>query len=191
MVLQSRQERLSEAVVILINVRTLLGISWVSVAGVLLFCPPLPAQWLNYPTPGVPKTANGKPNLNAPAPRTADGKPDLSGIWEAEKTRPCPPEGCQDLQAGEQFFNIGWGLKEPLPYQPWAAALVKARMAENAKEDPDTQCLPQGILKMHTAPLMRKIIQTPGLLVILNERNATYRQIFTDGRPLEADPQPS
>src|SRR5438552_13095260 len=41
------------------------------------------AQWPNYPTRGVPKTKDGKPDLNAPAPRTADGKPDLSGLWEA------------------------------------------------------------------------------------------------------------
>jgi hypothetical protein len=39
------------------------------------------AQWLDYPTPGVPRTADGKPNLSAPAPRTVDGKPDLPGMW--------------------------------------------------------------------------------------------------------------
>jgi hypothetical protein len=37
------------------------------------------AQWLNFPTPGVPRTRDGKPNLTAPAPRAADGRPDLSG----------------------------------------------------------------------------------------------------------------
>ncbi len=158
---------------------------------IILFSASLPGQWLNYPTPGVPKNPDGTPNLNAPAPRTPDGKADLSGIWEAEKNRPCDPDGCSDLQPGEQFFNLGWHVEGGIPYQPWAEELVKARRAENAKDDPDTKCLPQGILKMHTAPLMRKIIQLPGLLVILNERNATYRQIFTDGRPLEQDPQPS
>jgi hypothetical protein len=48
-----------------------------------------------------------------------------------------------------------------------------------------------GIIKNHTAPFIKKIIQLPGLLVILNEREVTYRQIFTDGRPLPVDPQPS
>jgi len=152
---------------------------------------PTPGQWLNYPTPNVPKSKDGKPNLNAPTPRTPDGKPDFSGIWEAEKTRPCEPGGCRDLQPGEQFYDLGWHLEGGIPFQPWAAEIVKQRMAEHAKDDPDSKCLPQGILKMHTMPLMRKIIQIPGLIVILNERNATYRQIFTDGRPLEADPQPS
>jgi hypothetical protein len=151
----------------------------------------LPAQWLHYPAAGVPRTSAGAPNLNAPPLRTADGKPDLSGVWQAEKTRPCPPEGCDDMEIGEQFLNIGWGLKGGIPYQPWAADLVKARKAQNGSGDPGTHCLPTGIMMMHTTPLLKKIVQVPGLLIILNERNAMYRQIFTDGRPLPADPQPS
>jgi hypothetical protein len=149
---------------------------------------PLPGQWLDYPTAGIPRTPDGKPSLSAPAPKTPDGKPDLSGIWAPEKNRPCPPGGCDDLQIGQEFINIAWGLPGGLPYQPWAAAQVKA---SNSKDDPQTRCLPVGIMKLHTSPLYRKIIQVPGLLVILNERNANYRQIFTDGRPLPVDPQPS
>jgi hypothetical protein len=151
----------------------------------------LPAQWLNYPTAGVPKTAAGAPNLNAPAPRTPDGKPDFSGLWEAEKNVPCPPDGCPDGAAGKEFQNIGWSLKGGLPYQPWARELVMQRSAENGKDDPASHCLPPGIVKMHTTPLFRKIVQAPGLLVILSERDAVYRQIFLDGRPLPVDPQPS
>ena len=147
------------------------------------------AQWIRYPTAGIPKTPDGKPNLSAPPPRTADGKPDLSGMWEPEKTRPCPPDGCEDMPVGEQFLNIGWGLKGGLPYQPWASDLVKARMEQNGKDDPGSHCLPTGIVKMHTTPLFRKIIQIPGLVVILYERNTSYRQIFTDLRPLPADVQ--
>src|ERR1700722_12052162 len=44
------------------------------------------AQWLNYPTPGTPRTPDGKPNLTAPVPRAANGKPDLSGVWQVEPT---------------------------------------------------------------------------------------------------------
>ena len=43
------------------------------------------AQWLNYPTPGAPRTRDGKVNLAAPAPRV-NGKPDLTGIWQVEPT---------------------------------------------------------------------------------------------------------
>jgi len=152
---------------------------------------PSGAQWLNYPTAGVPRTGDGKPNLSAPAPRTSDGKPDFSGIWEMEHNRPCPPEGCADLQLAQEVLNIGWSVKGGLPHQPWAADLAKARRASLRKDNPLTHCLPIGIVELQTIPLLRKIIQVPGLFVILSEQNASYRQILTDGRPLPIDPQPS
>ncbi|HEV3333772.1 MAG TPA: hypothetical protein VG096_22460 [Bryobacteraceae bacterium] len=154
-------------------------------------CLPLAAQWLNYPTPGLPRTADGKPNLAAPAPRGIDGKPDFSGLWGWERNRGCPPEGCADLDVGQEFVDIGWSLKGGLPYQPWAATLVKATRAANRPDDPQTKCLPTGPIRLHTFAGYRKIVQVPGLLVILNELNASYRQIFTDGRPLPVDPNPS
>src|SRR5206468_8334354 len=85
------------------------------------------AQWLHYPTPGVPRGSDGKPNLFAPAPRTADGKPDLSGIWQLDSG--CPPTGCEDAfvfdyPVAPEFRYFGARLRNGLPYQPWAAALV-------------------------------------------------------------------
>jgi hypothetical protein len=162
-----------------------------AVAFVWSITAPLDAQWTTYPTAGIPRTADGRPNLNAPAPRDRDGRPDLSGLWGAEKTRPCPPNGCDDMQISEQFLDIGWRVPGGLPYQPWAAELAAKRTRETRKDDPQGQCLPTGIIRMHTTPLFRKVVQTPGLILILNERNASYRQIFTDGRPLPVDPQPS
>jgi hypothetical protein len=148
-------------------------------------------QWLKYPTPGVPKTPSGLPNLGAPTPRTADGKPDLSGIWEADNTNPCPPEGCPDMPSSREFINIGARLPGGLPYQPWAAELVKKRVADNGKDDPVSNCRPAGALRLLTFPPYRKIVQGPGLVVILSERDVTFRQLFTDGRALPKDPQPS
>lgn len=151
----------------------------------------LSSQWLKYPTTGVPKTPSGLPNLGAPTPTTADGKPDLSGIWEAENTAPCPPDGCPDMPSSREFVNIGARLPGGLPYQPWAADVMKKRMAENGKDDPVTHCQPAGALRLLTYPPFRKIIQIPGLVVIMSERDVTFRQIFTDGRALPKDPQPS
>lgn len=145
---------------------------------------PLSAQWLTYPTPGVPRLPNGSPNLTAPTPRTSEGKPDFSGVWEPERNRPCPPGGCADMEVPQEFLNIGWGLKDSPPYQRWAAEARKERMEQNGKDDPVSRCLPGGIVKLHTTPLLRKIIQVPGLLVTLNEMDASFRQIFTDGRAL-------
>src|SRR3954471_15014983 len=161
----------------------LLVVSWRSAA--------LDAQWLNYPTAGVPRTAAGAPNLEAPTPRTPDGKPDFSGVWDIEHNRPCPPDGCADLYVGREFVNIGSTREGGLPYLPWAAAITKKRTEDLRLEDPNSFCMPIGIIRMHTMPLYKKIIQGQGLLVILNEHQVNYRQIFTDGRPLPVDPNPS
>jgi hypothetical protein len=160
------------------------------------------AQWLRYPTPAVPRTADGKPDRSAPAPRTADGRPDLSGIWEDDTGKTpgsCVAGECEgDSTQGTNPLasSVGWvdfdaRLAGGLPYQPWAAEAVKRRTADYGKDDPPTHCMPLGTPRMLVDPLYRKFVQTPGLLVILNERDAGYRQIFTDGRPLPEDPQPS
>jgi len=152
---------------------------------------PLAAQWISYPTAGVPRMPDGKPNLAAACPRTADGKPDLAGLWMMQPNREATPNfpGCEPT--AQEFANIGFTLKDGLPYQPWAADLVKKRRAEERLHDPLSYCLPPGPVRLHTWSTPRKIIQTPGLLVVLNELNASYRQIFTDGRPLPVDPNPS
>lgn len=169
----------------------------------------LAAQWPPSPTPAVPKTADGKPNMEGPVPRTADGKPDLSGIWDfrdffREQRRasgappPAPPPGPPAGSPGlapvigpNQFFNIGSTLKDGLPLQPWAAELRKQRASQNNKDNPDAHCLPLGLMQLHTHPQPRKIIQSPKLIVILYEAQAGMRQIFMDGRSLPGpDAQP-
>jgi hypothetical protein len=165
-------------------------------------CSGLFAQWPAYPTAGVPKTADGKLDLTGPTPRTSDGKPDLSGVWrfvDSPDARPGPPVPAEARSRGIgvrvpgllQFFDIGSTLKDGLPLQPWAAELRRQRVARNNQDNPDAHCLPIGLMQLHTHPEPRKIIQTPGLIVILYEANAGVRQIFTDGRPLPRnDAQP-
>jgi hypothetical protein len=148
-------------------------------------------QWLDRPASGIPKNADGSPNLNAPAPRRTDGRPDFSGIWRPDRNQKCPPDGCPDNQMSEQFLDLGWGLPGGLPYQPWAAALVKARQARLGKDDPTSSCFPGGIIRLHTYPTMNKFLHMPTLLVVLSERETTYRQIFMDDRTLPVDPLPS
>jgi hypothetical protein len=158
---------------------------------------PLAAQWFTYPTPGIPRTAAGAPDLTAPTPRTPDGRPDLSGIWLAGNHLKCPPlladgDDClEKTPLSAWAFNISAGLAGGLPYQSWAAALSKQRMADDSKDDPHAQCLPSNPPRMYTLPHYLKVIQHPGFIVMLSEFNASFRQIFTDGRPLPVDPQPS
>ena len=151
-------------------------------------------QWPPYPTPNVPRTADGKPDLAAPAPRTAEGRPDLSGIWDYTgvlgfRDKPSyPPAGSPPLAT---FWNIELNVEGGLPLQPWAADLRKQRMAEDSRDNPDAWCLPLGIMQLHTHSQPKKIVQTRDLIVLLNEANAGVRQIFLDGRPApDNDPQP-
>jgi hypothetical protein len=133
------------------------------------------AQWIEHPTPGIPRTADGKPNLTAPAPRTRDGKPDLSGMWTREPDR---------------YYNNAAADLKPADVQPWAQALYQRRLADFGKDSMEAQCLPLGPAAFTTPFFDFKFIQTPSLIVILLE-DLTYRQIHMDGRQLPKDPNPS
>ena len=155
---------------------------------------PLAAQWIRYPTAGLPRQADGSVDLSAPTPRTADGKPDFSGLWtsdEVDPRRPNVPPNPHDATTSRRMINLGVELPGGLPYQPWLAELTKERWAANAKMDPHVRCMPLNFLRAYGMPHLLKFVQTPGLLLMLNEWNAGYRQVFTDGRPLPEDPNPS
>jgi hypothetical protein len=168
------------------------------------------AQWPDYKTAGVPRTADGKQDMKGPTPRTADGKPDLSGVWQYMRPPGSPPPAPPAFQATagpaaggrgggdiipagvrtSQFWNLGASFKDGLPFQPWAAELHRQRVASNSEENPDAHCLPIGVMQLHTHGQPRKMIQTPGVIVIMYEANSGLRQIFTDGRPLPKDAEP-
>jgi hypothetical protein len=216
------------------------------------------AQWPKYPSPNVPRDAQGKVIMDAPTPRTADGHPDLSGIWQRAESGPprqgrggpnagargqgprdggpgregAPPPGPPPAGAAgangapnpgninapfgggrggiqleppterfaydpngpptATFFEAGANMPGGLPYTPWAAELKKQRLATQNKDNPDANCLPMGFLQFHQQPQPRKIIQTPGLILIEYEANYGLRHIYTDGRklPPQGEPQP-
>jgi hypothetical protein len=156
----------------------------------------LAAQWINYPTAGVPRTADGKVDMRAPAPRMADGKPDLSGIWTAanpsrQKDGEDVPSDGNDLTSSPYMANLGVDVPGGLPYQPWLVPIVKERTANLAIDDPHIRCLPDNFLRAYGLPHMLKFVHKPDILVVLNEMNAGYRQVFTDARQLPDDPSPS
>lgn len=154
----------------------------------------LAAQWVRYPTAGVPRKPDGTVNMTAATPRMADGKPNFSGIWTSdEKDARNPGDTPNPVQAvaARQMINLGVDLPGGLPYRPWLAALVKQRKANHAIDDPHIRCLPDNFLRDYAMPHLIKFVHSPGLLVVLDEMNAGYRQIFTDARPLPQDPTPS
>jgi hypothetical protein len=152
------------------------------------------AQWLDYPTAGIPRTASGAPDLAAPAPRTADGKPDFSGMWFANVPARdyCKEADCiQEERMAREQINLGIGLPGGLPYTEWSKEQMVERRANGGREDPHTYCMPPNFPRAWTLPQYMKIVQTPRLIVILHEFNAAYREIYLDGRPLPEDPNPT
>ena len=136
------------------------------------------AQWLKYPTPGIPRTADGKPDMSAPVPRQSNGRPVLAGLW-----RPSPGI------VGDMTRGIKSG--ETVPFQPWAEALFKERRANDSRDDPTARCVVGGVPRSDFVGYPFKILERPDMVVILYEAVHSYRQIFTDGRALPKDPNPA
>src|SRR5262245_50523357 len=117
---------------LLVTSATLLGWSLLSAP---LFAQP---WWSKVPAPAVPRTPDGRVNLSAPPPRLPDGKPDFSGVWN-------PPTG--------YLRDLAKDLKEPVPFRPAAKAIYDERAAGlHWREEPDANCLPQGVPKVLWAP---------------------------------------
>ncbi|MGP0075934.1 MAG: hypothetical protein ACLPWF_28790 [Bryobacteraceae bacterium] len=159
-----------------------------------LLCTSAHAQWLNYATPGTPRTPDGKPNLTAPAPRTAEGKPDLSGVWMHEQTPLAEQKrlfgdrvalgnvpGMEVDTVSKYAINIFVDFKpDEAPIRPEAMEILLQR---KQTDFPPTHCLPTGIPFGALVSEPIKLVQSPRLTVILYEGDAP-RQIYTDGREL-------
>jgi hypothetical protein len=140
-------------------------------------CVSADAQWLHYPAPRVPRTADGRVNLTAPAPRSPDGRPDLSGVWKSPNA--------DRLEA-----NLAQG-PNAAAVQPWAQALFDKRLGEVRADSPRARCLPLSVPFHNVFDLLR-IVQTPALTVMMYEApNSVFRTVFTDGRDLPTDPNPT
>jgi hypothetical protein len=145
-------------------------------AALLLLPGSLCAQWLDWSTPGIPRTSDGKPNLTAPVPRTPDGKPDLSGVWQAE--------------LNPYRFDVIQKLEDEAIFRPAAEAIFLERVKDLRRDDPVTNCLPTGPSEPLSA--MYRIMQSSTVVALLYESGTgRYRQIHMDGRKLPNDPHPT
>lgn len=155
-------------------------------------------QWVTYPTPNVPRLANGQPDLKAAGPRQPDGKPDFIGFWQPDRQRECTPDLAskvrltQPCAPGQKVTVPNGPASVPggLPLQPWAAELAKKRTADLSKDDPHPRCQPDNYPRVYWLPHFTKMFFVPGELLMLNEWNAQFRQVYTDGRPFPEDPHP-
>jgi hypothetical protein len=160
---------------------------------------PLAAQWVNQPTPGTPRTPGGKANLTAPAPRL-NGKPDLTGLWQPERITQRelaeslgtdgPSLQIDPQDVSKNVINLFWGVKpDDEPLTPAGRAAQK-RLQEQSNQWPHTQCLPAGV-PADLFVLSFKIVQAPREILMLTEIASPTRQIYTDGRSLPKDPEPT
>jgi len=147
--------------------------------GLGLLALPALCQWTKVPPLEAPRTSSGEVDLKAPAPRLSDGRPDLSGSWSTD-----------DNRYVRDFAN---DLKpEDVPYQPWAKKLFDERKdGSHSREDPDAHCLPQGVPKIDSVQYPWKLVYTPNSIVIIYEAFNYWRQIFTDGREMNPDANPT
>jgi hypothetical protein len=160
------------------------------------------AQWLNFATPGVPRTKDGKPNLSAPLPRTAEGKPDLSGVWMHEKTTidemrrlfggtidaeiKTSVPGMELDTVHKYAINVlaDFTINE-LPMTPEGGKLFLKNLTGR---DPSIVCAeppPFPLAGLLSEPI--KIVQAPKITIVLYEAGNMYRQIYADGRALPKD----
>jgi len=163
------------------------------------------AQWVNYPSPGLPRGKDGKVLLNAPAPRTKDGKPDLSGVWHVQPTGLAEMKrlfgndvDALDVPGMEAHTISKYGISVLVDFKPEDSPLRKEVAEEIARNnrhetgiDNLARCLPGGIPLGTMLSEFTKIVQTPGLTLVMHELDNTTRQIYTDGRPFPKDPSGS
>lgn len=150
------------------------------------------AQWLNQPTTGLPRDAEGRPILTAPPPRAADGKPDLSGVWQSDPDPAGVKGGIEGIVTPRHMVDLTTGMLDSSALmRPDAAAIYQARGDNQFRDNPSIRCLPLGVPRLDSYTHPFKIVQTPMLVLVLYESQTTFRQIFLDGRSLPKDPQPA
>ena len=148
----------------------------IALAASFLLTVTVSAQWLDWRTPAIPRTADGKPDLEAPAPRTHDGKPDLSGVWA-----PAP---------NPYRFTLIQDLQDEAIFRPAAQAVFQRRVVDFRRDDPVTNCLPGGPSDMLASTY--RIMQSSAVIALLYENGTgRSRQIHMDGRKLPEDPNPT
>lgn len=135
----------------------------------VILASPLSAQWFDWKSPLVPRTEDGKPDLAAPVPKTADDRVDLSGLWVP--------------------INASGSLYDTSQLRGWAQDAMTEAKNNFYRSDPRLHCLPNGPGSWAAEGIaggMRRIVQHTQMIAVLNE-DMTHRQIYMDGRELEAE----
>jgi len=123
----------------------------------------------------------------AALPRTSDGKPDLNGVWQTLGTADW------DLQdhAARLGVPAGQGVVEgnEIPYKPGGLAQKQENFKNSATEDTEAKCFLLGVPRTMYAPYPFQIVQSPTYIAVFSEYAHTTRHIFMNSEhppgPLE------
>jgi hypothetical protein len=132
-------------------------------------------------------SAQNAPNMDkkeAAPPSAPAPKHDLSGVWMMRN----PP-------AMRAYTGATFTKEEPELTDWGKQKYAEAKNSNNGKftlattNDPVlTNCAPPGTPRVYFHPYPLEFVHTPKLTLLLYEYDHTIRRIYTDGRPIPADP---
>ena len=126
-----------------------------------------------------------------PAPAAADWAalaklPDFNGVWEV-----APPGAGGRGAATPRARGVTGGITAPSLTPAYAAKAQELASQPRPEDNPSANCLPPGMPGIMGQPYPIEILLTPGQVTVVIEAYTQVRHIYTDGRVLPSDPDPT
>ena len=139
-------------------------------------------------------------SIKRPAPTAADWAaiaklPDFTGVWEmplGDSSLVVRPGTEQNpRKSAARPARRGMPPQPTLDYTPAWAAKIQDLEAHPPQDNPQANCVPNGMPDIMAQPYPYEFLFAPGEVTIIGEAFRMIRTIFTDGRPLPKDPTPT
>jgi hypothetical protein len=114
-------------------------------------------------------------------PRTPEGRPNLQGIWQVRNRAWVNLEdhhARHGMPAGRSVVEGG-----TIPYQPWALEKRDENYLNRATADPLARCYMPGVPRIMYMDFPFQIFQTRDHVAMTFEWSQVFRLIYTNGRP--------
>jgi hypothetical protein len=143
------------------------------VAALLTFGPPAGAQKAPRPAPAAADWA------------ALSKLPDFNGVWEVA------PPAAAGRGGQPRARGVTGGAAAPALTPAYAAKAQAMASQPKAEDNQSANCLPPGMPGIMSQPYPIELLLTPGQVTIVIEAYTQVRHIYTDGRPLPEDPDPT
>ena len=145
--------------------------------------------------------AQASQNFKRSAPTAADWAaiaklPDFTGVWEmplGDSSLVVKPGAAKESprKMARPSERPAMPKQPAIDYTPAWAAKVKHLEAHPPEDNPQANCMPNGMPDIMAQPYPYDFLLTPGQVTIIGEAYRMIRYIYTDGRPLPKDPDPT